>query len=92
MAGGSSGDSGKTGEGLGSVVICIMRVELVATKLDLGPNGTNPAGVGVNDTAADSNPGWEAKLTCSLFAESTDQLAGAEVLPVLTFWLVTCGS
>ncbi len=66
-----------------------MRVKLVATKLNLGSNGTNPASVSVNDTAADGDSTRETKLMCCFFAESTDFLAGAEILPVLILILAT---
>ena len=52
-------------------------------KLDFRSYGADPAGVGIDDSAADCDPGAEAELIGCILAEGADEVASAEVLTVL---------
>ena len=45
---------------------------------------TNPASVGVDDSAADCDPSGETEVVGSFFAEGTDKVAGTEIFAILT--------
>ena len=55
MAGGGAGHSRQTGEGLMTVVASVFGAQCCSIELDFSTDSTNPASVGINDTATYSD-------------------------------------
>jgi len=83
VAGRRARDGGQAREGLRAVVAGDVGAQLLGAQVDLGAHGADPAGVGVDDAAADGDAGRQAQLGRRLLAEGADELTGAEVLAVL---------
>lgn len=83
MASGSAGNCSKPGTGIGRIVGGDDRVKLLIIYFDLCGNSSNPASISVNDTTANSNPLWKAKLIGGLLAQCPDAVAGIRVVPIL---------
>ena len=83
VAGGSTGDSCKTGKCLADVVLGLGLINAVAAKLDLGTDCANPACVSINDTAAHSDTGGKSEIVRGLLRECGNLLASSVELVVL---------
>ena len=85
MAGGSAGDGGEAAKGLLEGVGLHLVVEMARMHLgiDLSANGADPAGVGIDDAAANGDALGQAELVGGLGTEVSDEFAGAEIVSVL---------
>jgi hypothetical protein len=83
MAGRSSSNSGQTGKGLRNIVLVGTRLEVRVWQANLCSNGTDPTGVGINDTSTDGNTRRQTEVSGSLFAKSADLVTSSVVLSAL---------
>lgn len=82
-------DGSQASKGLANVVLGNISLELVFGQLDLGANCANPAGIGINDTASNSNALWQAELRGGQTAERAYALASAGKLSALELMMVS---
>jgi hypothetical protein len=83
MAGRSSGNSGQTSKGLRNVVLVGTRLEVRVGQANLGSDGTDPTGVGINDTSTDGNTRGQTEVSGGLFTKGADLVTSSVVLSAL---------
>jgi hypothetical protein len=83
VAGRGSGDGGEAREGLRDVVFGRRVADAGAAEFYFGADGADPAGVGVDYTAADCDGGGEAEVVGGFLGEGADFFAGGVELVVL---------
>lgn len=90
MAGRSSSNGGKTGEGLRDVVLIGARVEIPVWQANLGSDSTNPTSIGIDDTSTDSDTSGKTEVSSSFFAKSANLVTSSVVLSILRNWVSVC--
>jgi hypothetical protein len=83
VAGRSTCDGCQTGEGLADVVLRLGVIDAVTTKLNLSTHCTDPAGIGINHTAAYSNVCRKTEIVGSLLGECGNLLTCGVELVIL---------
>lgn len=73
----------ESAERLCLIVLWDVSIELVVCELDLGPNCSDPACVGVDYTGTNGDTSWQVEFLCGFLTESTSKLACREIFSIL---------